>query len=151
MEGVNRYPKIYYQPQKIDQFKDVFIVDLSAISLVGNDKVIDLYNSIRKNNSNTTFLKIEFKKKINNHGHHVVYDPDVDGIIEIENIFAYTDIIYSSKGLISMLSGQSHLASAVKSGYNSNLEIITLVDEESYQHEYNRGTFILDNVNYFRF
>lgn len=151
LQGVNKCPKIYYQPEKIDQFENVFIVDLSAISLIGNDKVIDLYNAIKRQYNNVTFLKIEFKNKINHHGHHVVYDPDVDGIIEIENIFAYTNIIYSSRGLISMLSGQSHLASAVKSGYNSNLEILTLVDEESYQHEYNRGTFILDNVNYFRF
>lgn len=146
----NKYPKIYYQPEKIEQFSDAFIVDLSAISLPGNEKVLDLYNSIKKN-YNSTFLGIEFKNKITNQNDHKIYEPEVDAIIEIENIFAYTNIIYSSRGLISMLSGQSHLACAIKSGYNSDLEILTLVDENSYQNEVNRGTFIFDNVNYFRF
>lgn len=150
LNPINKYPKIYYQPEKIDQFSNVFIVDLSAISLPGSGKVLDLYNFTKKN-YNATFLGIEFKNKITYQNNHKVYEPEVDGIIEIENIFAYTNIIYSSRGLISMLSGQSHLASAIKSGYNSNLEILTLVDENSYQHECNRGTFILDNVNYLRF
>ena len=150
LNATNKYPKIYYQPEKIEQFSDVFIVDLSAISLPGNEKVLELYNSIKKN-YNSTFLGIEFKNKITHQNNHKVYNPELDGIIEIENIFAYTNIIYSSRGLISMLSGQSHLACAIKSGYNSNLDILTLVDEKSYQHEFDRGTFIFDNVNYLRY
>lgn len=151
LNATNKYPRIYYHPKKIDQFSDIIIVDLSSISLTYNrDKIINLYNSI-KNQYNKPFFGIEFKNKINYQGSHTIYDPDVDGIIEIENLFAYVDIIYSSYGIISLHSGQNHLAAAIKADYNSNLNIFALMDEESYQHQYNKGIFIFDNVNYLRY
>ncbi len=151
LEPTNKYPKIYYQPKKIDQFSDSIIVDLSSISITyDRERILDLYKSI-KNQYNKTFFGIEFKKKINQQGSHTVYDPEVDGIIEIENIFAYVDIIYSSCGIISLHSGQNHLASAIKADYNSNLDIFALMDEDSYQHQKKKGIFIFDNVNYLRY
>jgi hypothetical protein len=151
LNPVNKYPKIYYQPKKIDEFSDVMIVDLSAISLAyDRNKILELYNSV-KTQYNKSFFGIEFKRKINHQGSHTVYDPKVDAIIEIENLLTYVDIIYSSYGIISLHSGQNHLASAIKANYNSNLEIFALMDSESYDHQYNKGIFIFDNVNYLRY
>lgn len=151
LQPTNKYPKIYYRPKKIEQFSDSIIVDLSSISLsYDQNKIIELYDSIKKQ-YNKVFYGIEFKNKINNKGSYTTYNVNVDAIIEIENIFVYVDIIYSSYGIISLHSGQSHLASAIKADYNKNLEIFALMDEDSYQYQYNKGIFIFDNVNYLRY
>lgn len=151
LNPTNKYPKIYYQPKKIEQFSDTIIVDLSSVSITyDRNKIIELYRSIKKQ-YNKIFYGIEFKNKINHQGSHTVYDVEVDGIIEIENIFAYVDIIYSSCGIISLHSGQNHLACAIKAHYNSKLDIFALMDEESYQHQHKKGIFIFDNVNYLRY
>ena len=55
------------------------------------------------------FFGVEFTNKIKD---ATIIEPDVDNTIVIDDIFTYVDLIYSSLGVISLHSGQNHLASA---------------------------------------
>lgn len=156
LEPRNKYPKIYYEPEKGNNLSDVILVDLSVISLdYNNQKVINEYEKIRKDYPNKTFVKVCFKNEINSYkavnishdGKHVTHDVQVDGYLEIENIFMYCDAIASSFGIISLLSGQSHLSCAIKQ-YHPDLKIFCIVDKEQYDYHKGKDLFIHDNVEY---
>ena len=59
--------------------------------------------------------------------------------------------MYSSFGVISLHSGQNHLAAAIKNQYNNDLEVYCLMDEYEYQRQKDKSIFVFDNVNYLRY
>ena len=149
LEPTNKYPKIYYTPEKVDAFRDTILVDLSSISITYNsEKILELYDSVKKNHEGKTFLGVEFTTKIKD---ATIIEPNVHGMVEIESIFSYVDLIYSSYGIISLHSGQNHLASAIKNQYNNDLEVYCLMDDVEYQRQKKKGIFVFDNVNYLRY
>jgi len=149
LDPVNKYPKIYYEPKKTYAFRDTILVDLSSISITyDSEKILELYESIKKNHEGKTFLGVEFTNKIKG---ATIIEPEVHGIVEVESIFSYVDIIYSSYGIISLHSGQNHLASAIKNQYNNDLEVYCLMDDIEYQRQKKKGIFVFDNVNYLRY
>lgn len=156
LNPVNRYPKIYYQPNKLD-LSDVILVDLSTITReYEHVKLLETYHKIKSQHPEKLFIGARFKKNVNpprdsniaNVGKHIVYNFETDDLIHIEDIFHYSDILASCFGLISVHSGQSHLSSAIKNQYNPELNSYCIMPEEDYQYHVNRGLFIFDNINY---
>ena len=149
LKPTNKYPKIYYEPEKISSFDNVILVDLSSISITyDEEKILKLYDSVRKTHEGMVFLEVEFTNKIKG---ATIIEPDVTGVVEIESIFTYVDLMYSSFGVISLHSGQNHLASAIKNQYNNDLEVYCLMDEYEYQRQKDKSIFVFDNVNYLRY
>ena len=149
LKPTNKYPKIYYEPEKISSFDNVILVDLSSISITyDEEKILKLYDAVRKTHEGMVFLEVEFTNKIKG---ATIIEPDVTGVVEIESIFTYVDLMYSSFGVISLHSGQNHLASAIKNQYNNDLEVYCLMDEYEYQRQKDKSIFVFDNVNYLRY
>jgi len=160
LKPTNQYPKIYYKPEKIDDFDNVILVDLSSISWAKRrteagismvdegKKILDAYESIKKKHEGKTFLGVEFTQNVSG---TPLIEPDVTGIVEIESIFSYVDLIYSSFGVISLHSGQSVLAASIKNDYNNDLEIYCIMDEDEYQDQKRRAIYVFDNVTYSRY
>ena len=149
LEPTNKYPKIYYEPKKIHGFNNILLVDLSSISITYDSKeILDLYDTIKKLYKDMKFFGVEFTNKIKD---ATIIEPDVDNTIVINDIFTYVDLIYSSLGVISLHSGQNHLASAIKNQYNKDLDIYCLMDDVEYQRQKKKGIFVFDNVNYLRY
>ena len=153
----NKYPKIYYEPKKQYGFHNIVLVDLSSISITYNsEKILELYDSVKKSLKDThddelsplMFFGVEFTNKIKD---ATIIEPDVDNTIVIDDIFTYVDLIYSSLGVISLHSGQNHLASAIKNQYNKDLDIYCLMDDVEYQRQKKKGIFVFDNVTYLRY
>ena len=149
LKPTNKYPKIYYEPEKISSFDNVILVDLSSISITyDEEKILKLYDAVRKTHEGMVFLEVEFTNKIKG---ATIIEPDVTGVVEIESIFTYVDLMYSSFGVISLHSGQNHLASAIKNQYNNDLAVYCLMDEYEYQRQKDKSIFVFDNVNYLRY
>ena len=149
LKPTNKYPKIYYEPEKISSFDNVILVDLSSISITyDEEKILKLYDAVRKTHEGMVFLEVEFTNKIKG---ATIIEPDVTGVVEIESIFTYVDLMYSSFGVISLHSGQNHLASAIKNQYNKDLDIYCLMDDVEYQRQKKKGIFVFDNVTYLRY
>ena len=149
LKPTNKYPKIYYEPEKISSFDNVILVDLSSISITyDEEKILKLYDAVRKTHEGMVFLSVEFTNKIKG---ATIIEPDVSGVVEIESIFTYVDLMYSSFGVVSLHSGQNHLASAIKNQYNNDLEVYCLMDEYEYQRQKDKSIFVFDNVNYLRY
>ena len=107
-----------------------------------------MYNIIKKTHDGMVFLGVEFTNKIKD---ATIIEPDVTGIVEVENIFTYVDLIYSSFGMVSLHSGQNHLASAIKNQYNKDLKVYCLMDDVEYVRQQKKGIFVFDNVTYLRY
>ena len=149
LKPTNEYPKIYYEPKKVEGYEDCILVDLSSISITYDaEKILKLYDAVKKTHEGMVFLAVEFTNKIKD---ATIIEPDVTGVVEIESIFTYVDLIYSSFGVISLHSGQNHLASAIKNQYNNDLDIYCLMDDVEYQRQKKKGIFVFDNVTYLRY
>jgi len=149
LEPTNKYPKIYYKPKKIYGFHNILLVDLSSISITYDSKqILDLYDTIKKTHSDMMFFGVEFTNKIKD---ATIIEPDVDNTILIEDIFTYVDLMYSSFGVVSLHSGQNHLASAIKNQYNKDLNVYCLMDDVEYVRQKTKGIFVFDNVTYLRY
>jgi len=149
LEPTNRYPKIYYKPKKIHGFHNIILVDLSSISITYDSKeILELYDTIKKLHKDMKFFGVEFTNKIKD---ATIIEPDVDNTILIEDIFTYVDLMYSSFGVVSLHSGQNHLASAIKNQYNKDLKVYCLMDDVEYVRQKTKGIFVFDNVTYLRY
>ena len=99
LKPTNKYPKIYYEPEKVSSFDNVILVDLSSISITYDaEKILKLYDAVKKTHEGMVFLSVEFTNKIKG---ATIIEPDVTGVVEIESIFTYVDLMYSSYGVVS--------------------------------------------------
>jgi hypothetical protein len=108
--GTTKYPEIYYKPTILHEFKDCLVYDITSISSNYSDEFI-----------NSTFTSIfnkypELKRKLIRFKNISNRDtPNFsDDIIEVGSIFEYSNVIASCKVFITLLSGGSALASAIK-------------------------------------
>lgn len=107
--GNNKYPEIYYQPNKLSDYKNILIYDITSISAKYDDEfIIKCFKSVFDKYPNLDKKIVKFKN-INNR--NLLFN---DNIIEINNIFEYCDIINSCAVFVSLMSGCSVLASAIK-------------------------------------
>ena len=108
--GTAKYPKIYYEPKYISELEDSLLYDITSIASSYTDEFIkSRFESVFNKYPNLKRKLVKFKN-INNRS-----SPDFgDDIIEVNSIFEYCDIINSCNVFVSLLSGSSALASAVK-------------------------------------
>lgn len=158
LEPTNKYPKIYYQPKRIEGYDDSILVDFTATSLkfdgVGNgydpEKVKESFQELQNKYSDKKFLMVRFGQDISGPKIQV----DCDGDVMVESIFHYCDLMYSSSGLCGLHSGSTALASAVKR-YKEDLDIFVFVSNTLFNNmqkwlnnELHFGAFYLDYANY---
>ena len=159
LEPTNIRPKIYYKPNLIDGLKDSILVDLSSVSLNHNnmdtgynlDEVERSYRKFKENNLDKKFSVIKFKSDISNINRYV---PEHDDVIEVESIYHYCDLIYSSYAICGFHSGLIVLAASIQR-YNKDLNINCIVSPVLYDkmmgwvnNTTRLGAFYLDYVNY---
>ena len=150
LKPINKYPKIYYEPEKDKGVKDLIIVDFTSTTVSDNkEEVIKVLDRLRNNYSDRKFVAISFSD--------IVPKKDLsegikfDGYIEVENIFRYCDLISSVYGYVSLHSGGTHLSSALKE-YSPNLKSICILSKEWYnEHALVDNHFLFDNIKYLKY
>ena len=148
LEPVNNYPKVYYEPEKHTDIKDIFIVDFTSTSVNDNkEQVINYLNQIRNEYSDRKFISVSFSDI--NPIRDLSDDIKFDGYIEVENIFRYCDLISSVYGYVSLHSGGTHLSSALQE-YSPDMSFCILSDDWYNMHK-RKGIFLFDNVEYMRY
>ena len=144
LKPVNTHPKIYYEPEIHDGFKDVFIVDYSSTTIdYDQNELKRILEDTKKEYPDKKFLSVDFVKSVSSNS----YDIDYDGYVEVESIFRYCDLIASSYGILTLSSGASHMSSAIKD-YSPDLKSICVMSKKWYNYHKERGLFFFDNVDY---
>ena len=145
LKPINKHPKIYYEPEIHDGFKDVFIVDYNSTSIVyDKNQLKNILDDMKKEYSDKRFLCVNFTtQSVSNN----FYDSGYDGYVDVENIFRYCDLIASSCGILTLSSGASHMSSAIKD-YAQDLKSICVMSKKWYNYHKERGLFLFDNVDY---
>ena len=144
LKPVNTHPKIYYEPEMHDGFKDVFIVDYTSTTIdYDQNELKRILEDTKKEYPDKRFLSVDFVKSVSSNS----YDIDYDGYVEVESIFRYCDLISSSYGILTLSSGASHMSSAIKD-YSPDLKSICVMSKKWYNYHKERGLFFFDNVDY---
>ena len=150
LKPTNKYPKVYYEPEKDKGVKDLFIVDFTSTTVNDDSKQIaKSLESIRNEYPDRKFVSVFFKDiEVKNDSSG---DIKFDGYIEVENIFRYCDLISSVYGYVSVHSGGTTLSAALKE-YSPELKSICILSKEWYnEHQVVDNHFIFDNINYLRY
>jgi hypothetical protein len=143
------YPVIYYTPKKINEYEDYILVDLNAVSNL--DYNLDSIKNYILNHKDDKFIFLSptYSKSIID----ISFFNELN-ITEIttENIFQYTDLIFSCKKFICLWSGGSVLAAAIKNQYKSNLEIDCFKNYNTHTSfgSTDKTHFWYDNINYIK-
>ena len=144
LKPVNTHPKIYYEPEIHDGFKNVFIVDYTSTTIdYDQNELKRILEDTKKEYPDKRFLSVDFVKSVSSNS----YDIDYDGYVEVESIFRYCDLIASSYGILTLSSGASHMSSAIKD-YSPDLKSICVMSKKWYNYHKERGLFFFDNVDY---
>ena len=144
LKPVNTHPKIYYEPEIHDGFKDVFIVDYTSTTIdYDQNELKRILEDTKKEYPDKRFLSVDFVKSVSSNS----YDIDYDGYVEVESIFRYCDLIAASYGILTLSSGASHMSSAIKD-YSPDLKSICIMSKKWYNYHKERGLFFFDNVDY---
>jgi len=146
----NKYPKVYYQPEKDKGVKDLFVVDFTSTTVNDNkEEVVRCLDKIRNEHPDRKFVSVSFEDIVPTRD--LSDDIKFDGYIEVENIFRYCDLISSVYGYVSLHSGGTHLSSALKE-YSPNLKSICILSKEWYnEHEVLDNHFLFDNIEYLKY
>ena len=147
--GFGRYPEIYYDAEKLGEFKYKTIVDLSAHTLLKNsvgefydaDKLFSLVEKSIPDDA----LFVTFKN-VNSLSLSGGF-PFENNQLVVENIFEYANIINSAGKYFCLYSGGNSMAAAVKHKEQSNVELYCFLHGTVKEHQ-DKGFFIFDNVNY---
>ena len=144
LKPVNSHPKIYYEPEIHDGFKDVFIVDYTSTTIdYDQNELKRILEDTKKEYPDKRFLSVDFTKSVSTNSYNI----DYDGYVEVESIFRYCDLIASSYGILTLSSGASHMSSAIKD-YSPDLKSICVMSKKWYSYHKERGLFFFDNVDY---
>ena len=150
LKPTNKYPKVYYEPEKDEGVKDLFVVDFTSTTVSDNKgDVIKCLEQLRNDYPDRKFVSVSFADIVSTKD--LSTDIKFDGYIEVENIFRYCDLISSVYGYVSLHSGGTHLSSALKE-YSPNLESICILSKEWYnEHQVLDNHFLFDNIKYFKY
>ena len=144
LKPVNTHPKIYYEPEIHDDFKNVFIVDYTSTTIDYHPNELKrILEETKKEYPDKRFLSVDFTKSVSSNSYNI----DYDGYVEVESIFRYCDLIASSYGILTLSSGASHMSSAIKD-YSPDLKSICVMSKKWYNYHKERGLFFFDNVDY---
>lgn len=139
------YPKIYYKPNYYQEFKNVTLIDFNSIS-VGYDKNIlkeKLLKLLEEKGLKDDFVVVTHTQIENNH-----YDlPFKTTEMDINNLFMYSDILFSCKNVITLNSGITNLASTIKNQFKCDANIYTFTYKK-YLKEHGSNGYFYSNNNY---
>ena len=98
LKPTNKYPKVYYEPEKDKDVNDLIIVDFTSTTVSDTkEDVIKCLDQIKNEYPDRKFVSVSFED--------ITPTKDLsdgikfDGYIEVENIFRYCDLISSVYGL----------------------------------------------------
>jgi hypothetical protein len=109
----NKYPKLYYTPNLIEELKDTIIIDLNADAQKSNiiNNINKFHIEINKQTNDNDKIKVINYINLNFNNKTLLNNYDS---YECDNIYKLCDIIFSCKTFICTYSGTSVLASAIK-------------------------------------
>jgi hypothetical protein len=151
IDSNSNYPKIYYKPKNLIEYNEYILIDLNAYSIANyqhNLNIIKEYLSLLKNNN------ILYILPQSSYGKSIINPEDFNYLnfkyIKTNDIFNYTDLIYSCKKFVCLWSGGSHVAVAIKKHYKNNLEIDCFKVDTGLKDwgSIDKSFFWYDNINY---
>jgi hypothetical protein len=150
-DNQSKYPVIYYQPDNITDYNDSLVIDINAFSSINYDFSF-IEQKINEIISENTFKKIYYlvPSQVNYSRIEKIINIENSIKISTKDIFEYADLIYSCKRLVCLWSGANGLSSAIKSKYNSNIEVDCFHPNTPDFGTTNRSFFWYDNVNYIK-
>ena len=150
LKPTNKYPKVYYEPEKDEGVKDLFIVDFTSTTVSDSkEDVIKCLDQLRNDYSDRKFVSVSFEDITPTND--LSDDIKFDGYIEVENIFRYCDLISSVYGDVSLHCGGTNLLSSLKE-YSPNLKSICILSKEWYnEHKVLDNHFLFDNIKYLKY
>lgn len=115
-EGLGKYPRIYYTPKFLPQWRDKVIADSRSISQKTTQKMF--HDFVIHTSKYHSFNHVEMVILESKHSGHSGSDclPENDRHF-VSSIFEYADIIFSCKAFLVAESGGQLLASAIKGCY----------------------------------
>lgn len=115
-------PKIYWTPPRTEGLEKVVLVDLNYSSCTYLDHFVlpTVYREIAARWPGADVRQVNFKKQVSTKAFKSDFQP-----IEVHDIYHYCSLIASCRAIVTLLSGSSPLASAVR-GFNCNPEILTI-------------------------
>lgn len=138
----NRFPKIYWQPQYLSQFRNKVVVDPTGVTLMFDDATFRSYiNYLVECNVLQQHEIIMMDAQIRPGAHNHVL-PEYPRHVA-QDIFETASIIYSCRKFITNHSGLAALASAIK-GANPYPEVHSIIA----QAVYNKKIWKWDNLDY---
>lgn len=137
------YPKIYYQPKLLPEFKNKTLIDFNAISVGYDDNVLKykLHDLLKQKQIETDVIIVEHSK-IENRQYTLPFQVEK---IDINDLFLYCDIIHSAKNIITLNSGITNLASTIKNGFSSDVAIYTFTYKKFLKEHGSNGYFYSNN------
>lgn len=122
-EPTNLFPKVYYNPKMLDEYKNAIIIDITGVSSSTENRhkaISKIEEFLHQQGSTENVFVIGFKNKINDQSNN----DNIDSFthykqLYIENIFNYCDILYSCSVFLTVFSGASILMSAIKRDNNT--------------------------------
>jgi len=110
VNGTSLYPVVYYTPTTLAEYENTVIYDITSISSSYSDAhIYTMFTQLFAKYPTCDKKKVTFASIANRE----TPDFQTDQII-VKDIYHYCDIIYSCRAYISLLSGGSVLASALK-------------------------------------
>jgi hypothetical protein len=139
------YPKIYYTPKFLPEFKDKTFIDFNSISVPYNTNILQqcLKQLLIDKNLYEGLVTVRHSK-IDNVNYNL---PVKIESMDINDLFLYSDIIFSAKNIITLNSGITNLASTIKNQFNSDVQIYTFTYRK-YMKEYGSNGYFYSNNNY---
>jgi len=145
LEPKNSYPKIYYNPQIIDDVKDKILIDITVMSLKNNIFIKPIMDHMcAYDGEKIAWLKLKEKVIKNSYNPNLPY-----GAINVKDIFHYCDLISSCKKFICSFSGGMVLSSALNHDKSLDIECLTH-DTPQMLAAWNTGIYLFNNINYIK-
>lgn len=141
----SKYPVIYYEPNKIEEYKNFVLVDINQSKdnngLYNKNLIEEKILELTKKYDKVLFIKPKdyFKRE------DLIFDVSKLIQIETKSIFEYSDLINSCEEFMCLWSGSSVLSSAIKIKYHKNLTISCFLPKDI---KIKKSSFFYDNINY---
>jgi hypothetical protein len=145
-EPKNKYPKIYYRPNKRPELENAVLMDLTSISM--QHRRSDLLDYVSRVVSyheydRARILHVRFGRTLASNERHHDYEFDDFATFTPRNIFEYCDALASCKAFITVHSGAQSLALAIRGEATA-----PTVHCYCTPWQFNDRSFIFPNVDY---
>jgi hypothetical protein len=134
-----KYPKVYYVPKRMEEFKGRIVVDLGTTSHSYDESHIT--DMIMRRFKIGDLLLLKPRIKVSEFSYSLNCQP-----YEYRDIYEYCDIISSCSLLICFFSGSAVLSAALNR--NTGVQTVCFVKDHVYKQSIHNGLYIFDNIEY---